>query len=356
MINSEFIKNNKKAAIAIIAAAIAILILAVGFTVYSSGLGPSDKTDDEPITVNIPQGSGAMNIIDILDENGLIKNLTMAKIHMKIGGYDSLQANTYIFSKDMGLKEILKAIDTGDFNYLSKNQFTLVEGSTLPQYAAAIAEKLPFTEEEILSVWNDKTYLSNLIDKYWFLTDEILQNGIMYPLEGYLYPETYIITDENATIEEITDIILTMTDSKLSDRREDIKKSGRTIHEFLSLTSVVETESLFKKDRPIIAGVFINRLNEGMPLQSDITVLYALQEKRVDVTYKDIEVESKYNTYKYTGLPVGPVCSPSAPAMDDVLNYEKSDYLFFFAKEDGEVIYSKTFEEHQKAVDENMWY
>lgn len=356
MINSELIKKNKKAAIAIIAAAIAILILAVGFTVYSSGLGPADKTDDEPITVNIPQGSGAMNIIDILNENGLIKNLTMAKIHMKIGGYDSLQANTYIFSKDMGLKEILKAIDTGDFNYLSKNQFTLVEGSTLPQYAAAIAEKLPFTEEEILSVWNDKTYLSNLIDKYWFLTDEILQNGIMYPLEGYLYPETYIITDENATIEEITDIILTMTDSKLSDRREDIKKSGRTIHEFLSLTSVVETESLFKKDRPIIAGVFINRLNEGMPLQSDITVLYALQEKRVDVTYKDIEVESKYNTYKYTGLPVGPVCSPSAPAMDDVLNYEKSDYLFFFAKEDGEVIYSKTFEEHQKAVDENMWY
>lgn len=356
MINSELIKKNKKAAIAIIAAAIAILILAVGFTVYSSGLGPADKTDDEPITVNIPQGSGAMNIIDILDENGLIKNLTMAKIHMKIGGYDSLQANTYIFSKDMGLKEILKAIDTGDFNYLSKNQVTLVEGSTLPQYAAAIAEKFPFTEEEILSVWNDKTYLSNLIDKYWFLTDEILQNGIMYPLEGYLYPETYIIADENATIEEITDIILTMTDSKLSDRREDIKKSGRTIHEFLSLTSVVETESLFKKDRPIIAGVFINRLNEGMPLQSDITVLYALQEKRVDVTYKDIEVESKYNTYKYTGLPVGPVCSPSAPAMDDVLNYEKSDYLFFFAKEDGEVIYSKTFEEHQKAVDENIWY
>lgn len=356
MLNSELIKKNKKAAIAVIAAAVAILILAVGFAVYSSGLGPVDKADDEPVTVDIPQGSGAMNIIDILNENGLVKNLTMAKIHMKIGGYDSLQANTYIFSKNMGLKEILKAIDTGDFNYLSKNQVTLVEGSTLPQYAAAIADKFPFSKEEILAVWNDRDYLSSLIDKYWFLTDEILQSGIMYPLEGYLYPETYIITDENATIEEITDIILTMTDSKLSDRREDIKKSGRTIHEFLSLTSVVETESLFKKDRPIIAGVFINRLNEGMPLQSDITVLYALQEKRVDVTYKDIEVESKYNTYKYTGLPVGPVCSPSAPAMDDVLNYEKSDYLFFFAKEDGEVIYSKTFEEHQKAVDENMWY
>ena len=315
-----------------------------------------DKSDDEPITVTIPQGSGAMNIIDILDETGLVKNKTMAKIHMKLGGYDSLQANTYIFSKDMGLKEILKAIDTGDFNYLSKNQFTLVEGSTVPQYAAAIAEKFSYSAEDILAVWNDREYLSTLIDDYWFLTDEILQEGIMYPLEGYLYPETYIITDEDATIQEITQVILAMTDEKLSQRKEAIEDSGRTVHQFLTLTSVVENESLFQEDRPVIAGVFINRLEQGMPLQSDITVLYALQEKRVDVTYEDLEVDSRYNTYKYSGLPIGPVCSPSAPAMDDVLDYEKSDYLFFFAKEDGTVIFSKTLEEHEKAAKENAWY
>ena len=93
-----------------------------------------------------------------------------------------------------------------------------------------------------------------------------------------------------------------------------------------------------------------------MPLQSDITVLYALQEKRVDVTYTDLEVDSKYNTYKYEGLPIGPVCSPSAAAMDDLLHYEKSDYLYFFATEDGKVLYSRTLDEHNKIVSENMWY
>jgi UPF0755 protein len=231
-----------------------------------------------------------------------------------------------------------------------------VEGSTVPQYAAAIAEKFSYSAEDILAVWNDREYLSALIDDYWFLTDEILREGIMYPLEGYLYPETYIITDEDATIQEITQVILAMTDEKLSQRRGAIENSGRTVHQFLALTSVVENESLFQKDRPVIAGVFINRLERGMPLQSDITVLYALQEKRVDVTYKDLEVDSGYNTYKYSGLPIGPVCSPSAPAMDDVLDYEKSDYLFFFAKEDGTVIFSKTLEEHEKAAKENAWY
>ena len=320
MINFESIKSDKKIRTIVIVIAAAVILLLAGLAVYGSGLGPVDKSDDEPITVTIPQGSGAMNIIDILDETGLVKNKTMAKIHMKLGGYDSLQANTYIFSKDMGLKEILKAIDTGDFNYLSKNQFTLVEGSTVPQYAAAIAEKFSYSAEDILAVWNDREYLSTLIDDYWFLTDEILQEGIMYPLEGYLYPETYIITDEDATIQEITQVILAMTDEKLCQRKEAIEDSGRTVHQFLTLTSVVENESLFQEDRPVIAGVFINRLEQGMPLQSDITVLYALQEKRVDVTYEDLEVDSRYNTYKYSGLPVGPVCSPSASTVISIRN------------------------------------
>lgn len=356
MIKFEAIKSNKKLCIILIAAVVIVILAAAALIAYNSGLGPADAEHDEPVTVNIPSGSGAVSIIEILDENGLVKNKTMAKIHVRIGGYDSLQANTYIFSKDMSLKEILNAINTGDFNYLSKNLITIVQCYTIPQAAEAIAEKLPYSKEEILAVWNDREYLESLIDKYWFLTDEILADGIMYPLEGYLYPETYIITDENASIEDVTDIILSMTDEKLSERKEDIEKSGRTVHQFLSLTSVVESESLFEKDRPIIAGVFINRLENGMPLQSDITVLYALQEKRVNVTYSDLEVESKYNTYKYTGLPIGPIGAVSAPAMDDTISYEKSDYLFFFAKEDGTVIYSKTLAEHEKAVEENLWY
>ena len=349
-------KKSKKKLVILLAVVAVIVIAAAGVFMYNDGIGAVDSKSDEAVTVDIPSGSGAMQIIDILDENGLIKNKTMAKIHVKLSGYDSLQANTYIFTKDMDLKEIMTAINTGDFNYLSKNLLTIVEGSTIPQAAAAISEKLNISADELIALWDDRDYLDSLIEKYWFLTDEILQDGIMYPLEGYLYPETYTVTDQNITVEGITEQILDYTDSVLSERKDDIEAFGMTVHEFLSLTSVVESESLFEEDRPKIAGVFMNRLDEGMPLQSDITVLYALQEKRVNVTYDDLEVDSPYNTYKYTGLPIGPVCAVSAPVMDDTLAYEKSDYLYFFAKEDGTVIYSKTLEEHDKAVSENLWY
>ena len=346
----------KKSRLIIITAAVIILIAAGGFAYYSSGLGAPEPGNTDPVTVEIPSGTGASAIIEILDENGLVKNKTAAKIHVRLAGYDSLQANSYIFNKAMTLKEIMEVINTGDFNYLSKNAFTIIEGATAPQAAEAIAESLPFTAEDLLKKWKDRDYLNQLIDQYWFLTDEILQDGILYPLEGYLYPETYFVTDDEPTEEEITEMLLDMTDQVLSERKEGIEAMDLTVHQFLSLASVVENESLFEKDRPLIAGVFINRLAKDMPLQSDITVLYALQKKKVDVTYQDLETDSKYNTYMYAGLPIGPVSSPSSETMDDVISYEKSDYLYFFATEDGEVIYSKTLAEHEKVVDENLWY
>ena len=335
---------------------IVVVLLTVGMFFYLTGIGAVDSKSDKDVSVTIPQGSGAAAIVKILDEKGLVRNTLCAKIHARIGGYDSLQANTYVFSKSMSLPEMMKAINEGDFDYVSRQQFTVVEGATVLQAAEAMAKELPFTKDEILAAWADKTYLNKLINKYWFLTDEILADGIMYPLEGYLYPETYFVTSEDPSIEEVTTMMLDHTDKVLTKRKSDIKKMDMTVHQFLTLSSVVENESLFKKDRPKIAGVFINRLNKNMPLQSDITVLYALQEKRVAVTNKDLQVDSKYNTYKNTGLPVGPVCSPSADTMDDVLNYEKSDYYYFFAKKDGTVIYSKTLAEHEKAVSENKWY
>ena len=323
--------SSKLKTLLIIIGIVVVLLTAVMFF-YLTGIGAVDSKSDKDVSVTIPQGSGAAAIVKILDEKGLVRNTLCAKIHARIGGYDSLQANTYVFSKSMSLPEMMKAINEGDFDYVSRQQFTVVEGATVPQAAEAMAKELPFTK------------------------DEILADGIMYPLEGYLYPETYFVTSEDPSIEEVTTMMLDHTDKVLTKRKSDIKKMDMTVHQFLTLSSVVENESLFKKDRPKIAGVFINRLNKNMPLQSDITVLYALQEKRVAVTNKDLQVDSKYNTYKNTGLPVGPVCSPSADTMDDVLNYEKSDYYYFFAKKDGTVIYSKTLAEHEKAVSENKWY
>lgn len=336
--------------------AVFVVVLVCGLIFYFSGIGAVDKGNDEDVIIEIPNGTGGSQIIEILDEEGFIKNKFCAKVHMKLGGYNSLQANSYVFTKSMSLPEILEAINTGDFNYLSKNAITIIEGSTVPMAAEAIAEKLPFTKEEILSKWSDTTYLNSLIDKYWFLTDEILQDGIMFPLEGYIYPETYFVTDAEPTLESITYMFLDKADEELSARKDKIDKCGMSVHDLLSLASVVQNESLFEADVPKIAGVFYNRLNADMPLQSDITVLYAIQEKRVDVYFSDLEVDSPYNTYMYAGLPIGPVCGVAGYALDATLDYEKSDYLYFFATEDGKVLYSKTLAEHEKIVNENLWY
>ena len=179
----------------------------------------------------------------------------------------------------------------------------------------------------------------------------------MYPLEGYLYPETYFITEENPTMESVTEIMLDMMDSALSSRKSQIESSGFTVHEVLALSSVVEREaSNVKEEMPKVAGVFINRMNKGMNLGSDVTVCYANGKTSLELTQSELNIDSKYNTRKYAGLPVGPICAVNGDAMDSVLDYEKSDYLFFFATQDGTIIYSKTNEEHDKVVKENKWY
>ncbi len=347
--------SSKIKLIVIIAAALVIIISGASL-VYLNGLGAADEGNDKTVTVEIPSGSGASAIVDILDSEGLVKNSTFAKIHARIGGYDSLQANTYMFNKTMTLPEMMEAINTGDFNYISKEKFTIIEGATVDMAAEAMAEELPFTAEELKAKWSDRDYITSLTEKYWFLTDEVLADGIICPLEGYLYPETYFVSEEDPSLESITEMMLDKTGQELSKIKKDIEKTGMTVHEFLTLASIVENESLFEEDRAKIAGVFINRLEKNMPLQSDITVLYPLGERRVEVTYDDLEVDSKYNTYIHQGLPVGPVCAVPARTMDDVINYEKSDYLFFFATEDGKVLYSKTAQEHEKTVEENKWY
>ena len=337
--------------------AIAVVLITGGSIAYLTGIGAVDSENKETVTVNIPSGSGASSIVEILDESGLVKNKTFAKIHARIGGYDTLQANSYLFNKSMTLPEMMDAINTGDFEYISKDKIIVREGLTIPEVAAAIAEEMPFSSEELIAKWADKNYLKELIDKYWFLTDSILSDDIMYPLEGYLYPETYFITEENPTMESVTEIMLDMMDSALSSRKSQIESSGFTVHEVLALSSVVDREaSNVKEEMPKVAGVFINRMNKGMNLGSDVTVCYANGKTSLELTQSELNIDSKYNTRKYAGLPVGPICAVNGDAMDSVLDYEKSDYLFFFATQDGTIIYSKTNEEHDKVVKENKWY
>ena len=329
---------------------LAILVGAGGY--YTLGLRPVDPTSDEKVIVEIPNGSGASAIVDILDEAGLVKNKFCAKVNSRIGGYNSLQANTYVFSPSMAFNEIMKVLNTGDFEYVSKESIEVKDGARLQQVAEAMAEQLPFTAEEILAKWSDQQYLSELIDRYWFLTDEILDKDIMYPLEGYLYADTYFVTTDNSDIEGFTEMCLDRMDEELSERRPAIDASGFTVHQLLTLTSIVTKEAT-ADDQAGVAGVFMNRLDQGMSLGSDVTVCYIFQEDRVDLKVSQLESTNPYNTRKFAGLPPGPICQVVADAIDATLNYEKHDYLFFIADEQGIVRYSTDEAGHESNIDEH---
>ena len=349
-------KSGGKLKVVIIILAALVVILTGGIFFYSNGIGPVDSQNEETVSVTIPSGSGASAIVQILDENGLVKNEFCAKVHARIGRYDNLQANTYLFSKSMGLKEIFNAINTGDFDYLSKEKLTIREGLTIPQVAEAIAAELPFSKKEILKTWSNQTYLKQLISQYWFLSDAILSEDVKYPLEGYLYPETYFITEENPTIESITAMMLDMMDEQLTSQKAELGANQYSLHEILTLASIVERESSNVSDAmPEVAGVFINRLNKGIALGSDVTVNYIYEKDGVELTKSQLDSDSKYNTRKFTGFPPGPICAVNSTAIDSVLHYQKTDNMFFYATPEGEIIFSKTNEEHSKAIEEHPW-
>ena len=342
-------KKKKGGCLWILVLILAILVAGGGY--YTMGLRPVDPNSDEQIVVDIPNGSGASTIVEILDEAGLVKNKFCAKVNSRIGHYNSLQANTYIFSPSMSFQEIMTAINTGDFDYLSKESIEVKDGARLQQVAEAVSEKLPYSPDEILEKWADTDYLNELIDRYWFLTDEILNKDVMYPLEGYLYADTYIVTD-NMTLESFTEMCLDRMDEELSERRGEIETSGFTVHQLLTLTSIVTKEAT-ADDQAGVAGVFMNRLDKDMSLGSDVTVCYIFQEDRVDLKVSQLESTSPYNTRKYAGLPPGPICQVVGSAIDATLNYEHHDYLFFIADENGVVRYSTDEAGHESNIDEH---
>jgi UPF0755 protein len=235
-------------------------------------------------------------------------------------------------------------------DYISKESVVVADGARLQQVAAAVSEHLPYSADEFIAKWSDTAYLNQLIEKYWFLTDDILDEDVMFPLEGYLYADTYYLTD-NMTIEGFTEMCLDRMDGVLTERKDQIDASGFSVHQFLTLTSIVTKESR-AEDQAKVAGVFINRLNDGTSLGSDVTVCYIFQEDRVDLKQSQLDSENPYNTRKFAGLPPGPICQVIDGAMDAVLNYEKSDNMFFFADENGVVHYYKDADAFYQGIED----
>ena len=336
-----------------------LLVLAIGsglfaLNYYKKGISAvSDKSEEVLFTVE--SGQTATSVLLKLHDEGLVRDVLCGKVYLKLKGNVNLKANSYLLNKNMSLANIFSIMENPSDEYVLKLSVTILDGYSLPDISESIAKALEMEKAEVMEYLNNEETIRSYIEEYWFITEEVLQEGIKYPLEGYLYPETYLF-NSNVTLDMVIKASLDMMDKRLTAAKEEIEERGWTVHEFLTFASIVERESLFDEDRPKIAGVFMNRLEANMRLQSDITVNYAWDRTGVDVLYSHLEIDSPYNTYKYGGLPIGPISTVSGVTIDACVNYEENDYYYFFAKEDGTVLYSKTLNEHNNTVKKNKWY
>jgi len=209
----------------------------------------------------------------------------------------------------------------------------------------------------VFEVLNDKEYIDSLIENYWFLTDEIKHPNVYYPLEGYLFPNTYTFEDKNVSVKEIFKKMLDEMDMRLSKYKTDIDNSNYSVHELITLASIAELEGITIEDRKDIIGVFLNRIKKSMKLDSDVTTYYAL---KVDMGERDLSDKefNTYNAYNTRGpnmngkIPVGPVSNPSKDAIESAIYPNSHNYEYFVADKNRKVYFTKTINEHDKKVNE----
>lgn len=341
-----------------------IVVIAFLIGIYFYGLTPVSKKNDVKL-FTISSGTSKITIVDNLKEAGLIKSKISLYIYVGLHRDFNLQAGKYELSPNMSAKEIIKKLDAGKIKE-EKNTFniTFIEGKRLTAYAKQIAEATNVEEEEVLNILSDKEYLQELIEKYWFLTEDILKDGIYYPLEGYLFPSTYEFY-KNSTTKDIIKVMLDTLGSKLKTYEETINNSGKSIHEILTLASVVELEGANSDDRSGVAGVFYNRLKAGDSLGSDVTTYYAARKDfSTDLRWSEInDCNNGYNTRGSCNrgkLPIGPICSPSITSLVSAINPEEHDYYYFVADKNKKTYFTKTYQEHVSKVNElksaGLWF
>lgn len=363
----ENAKKGKKSVLKIIFILLLLIIIIGGISIfawYELSLKPVEEGNSQSIIIDIVPGQGTEGIASALKENNLIKDDLVFKIYCKLNEVNNMQAGTYELNKNMSVEEIVKKFQAGDV-VIKEIKVTFQEGKNMRDIAKIISENTNNSYEDVMKVFEDKEYAKGLIEEYWFLTDEILDNNIYYPLEGYLYPDTYTFESVDVSIDDIIKIMLDQTDKVLSEYQIEIKSKGYTVHQFLSLASVVENEGISTEDRKGIAKVFLNRIERGMALQSDVTTYYAFKVNMGDrdLTQSELNTVNPYNTRgpNMEGkIPVGPISNVSESAIEATLNPSDTDAIFFVADKNGKIYFSNTNEEHEQIINElksqGLWY
>lgn len=335
---------------------ILIVIINIGIGVFGFNLSKVDNKKTN-VEINIKNGTSANEIINILDENNLIRSKFFTKVYLKFSNYN-LQAGIYELNTSMNTIEILKYLNDGKVTNKYNLRITFNEGLNVRGIAKIISNNTNNKYEDVIKVFEDREYAKNLIDKYWFLTDDILKTGIYYPLEGYLFPDTYEFMNKDVSVDTIITTLLNEFNKKVSPYKEEIENSNYNIHELITLASIAESESLPGADRKKVVSVSVNRMKNGMSLGSDMTAYYAYKlddYKNGGLTIEQFNnCSSPYNTrcLSKMGLPIGPISNPSLDSIVGAIEYEDTTYLFYIADCSGKTYFTNTYDEFISKINE----
>ena len=336
----------------IIVTLICMLVVVLGMIgLYFYGLTSVSSSSDE-VSFTVKSGASTKQVINNLYDAKLIKSKIAANIYIKLNKGIVIKAGEYDLDRKFSTEEIFTIL-SGNNAKVDTITVKFPEEASVTKYAQVVNEKFGYSEEEFLATSSDKEYLKELIKKYDFLSDDILNSDIYYPLEGYLYPDTYEFY-KSASIKNIIEKLLDKMGKVLDNYNTSIKESEFSVHEILTIASIIENESKFDEDRSVVSQVIRKRLSINMSLGMDVTTYYGVRKALSEtLTQSDLNNENAYNTRRtdFLGLPVGPICNPSERSIKAALNPSDTDYLYFYAEvSTGKLHFAKTHSEFQELI------
>lgn len=324
-----------------------ILLLLVGWIYYSYSLNAPVSNQSAVEKFIVESGWGSSQIGQQLAASGLIRNAYIFQLYVWQNGIvTKLQSGEYFLDKNLSIKQIADILSRGS-GETKELTLTFIEGWSNQDISAYLKDKGVIQAQEFFDVVQKKV-------SWWDEYDILESKPRDLDLEGYLFPDTYRVF-RDASVTDVVRKMLDNLDAKLTSQiRVEIEKQGKTIHQVLTLASIVEKEVSSDKDRKIVAGIFNKRLEAGIALQADSTVNYVTGKSDARASAADLKIDSLYNTYKYRGLPPGPIANPSLSSIEAVVYSTPSPYFYFLTTPDGEVIYNIDFEGHVE--DKNRYY
>lgn len=354
-------KNKKKAPILplIITAILVVAIAVLSFFYYMTT--PVNKASNNEITIEVKENYTGAEVAKELKDKGLIRNEMVFKLYSRLKPSLSYYVGSFNLKQSMNVSQILQELSNKD-NAQATNKFTVIEGDSILKIAQNL-EKTNLSSEEFIEKTNDADFIKKLQEQFpELITDEIYAKDIKYALEGYLFPAVYNI-DDNETVESLITKMVKATNDKVvplykqNSRVWNINgvETNISIHQYITMASIIEKESTKTDENKIIASVFLNRLAQGMKLQTDPSANYAADKLTGAPTNEELTLDSPYNTYVVEGLPPGPIASVGLVSYEALNNPANTDYLYFLHdSKDGKAYFSTTYEQHEKLAMEHI--